>query len=157
MSIDHSFQCGLPCCQYSGASLSSSFFPDDEIQSVKDVDSHHVLTPHSHPSSSGVTAPSLPSAAQPKPSTLEDPGDPAYAQLPPDDVLDYWIRHFELTLPSTSAKDSTFPPSVLVINDIGPIVSSILFILYTGCILFVRCVHICGHSDWFPSRPTLEA
>jgi hypothetical protein len=104
--MSDSFPCGFPCCQYSGASLSSSFFQDDEAQGVKDVDSHHVLTPHSLPSSSGVTSPSLPSGAQPESSTL---GDPAYAQLPPDDVLDYWIRHFELTLPTTSAEDSIQP------------------------------------------------
>jgi hypothetical protein len=120
--------CGFPCCQYSGDYLSSSFFQDGETQGVRDVDTHHVLTLHSLLSSSGVTVPSLHAGAQPEPWTL---GDPAYAQLPPDDVLDYWIHHFELTLPTTSAEDSksaTFPPSVLVTNEIGPVVSSVLFI-----------------------------
>jgi hypothetical protein len=136
-----SFPCGIPCCQCSGASLSSYFFQDDEAQGVKDVDSHHVLTLHSLPSSFGVTAPSLPSAAQPELSTS---GDPAYAQIPPADVLDYWIRHFELTLPTTSAEESnsaTFPPSVLVTNDIGPVVSPMLFIWHSGYTSFLRCVH----------------
>jgi len=121
MCLGHNFPCGFPCCQYSGASLSSSFFQDDETQHVQDVDYHHVPTPHSLPSSSGVTVPSLPTRAQPEPSTL---GDPAYAQLPPDDVLGYWICHFELTLPTTSAEDSksaTFPPSGVVTNDIDPV------------------------------------
>jgi hypothetical protein len=141
MCLGHNFPCGFPCCQYSGASLSSSFFQDDETQHVQDVDYHHVPTPHSLPSSSGVTVPSLPTRAQPEPSTL---GDPAYAQLPPDDVLDYWICHFELTLPTTSAEDSksaTFPPSGVVTNDIDPVVSPILFIWCTGYMSFLRCVH----------------
>jgi hypothetical protein len=127
-----SFPCGFPCCRDSGASLSSSFFQHDEAQGVKDVDTHHFLTPHSLPSFSGVTVPSLHAGEQPEPSTL---GDPAYTQLPPDDMLDYWIHYFELTLPTTSTEDSksaTFPSSVLVTNEIRPVVSSVSFIQYTG-------------------------
>jgi hypothetical protein len=62
---------------------------------------------------------------------LEDAGDPAYAELPPVDVIDYWYHHVGLNFPTTSVEDSnsaTFLPPVPVTNDIGAVVSPMLFI-----------------------------